>query len=542
MVGGDVSCAKVRFADDSQGDSAMTRFLRAALVMATGLASLPAAAADLGGDVPPKPSVYAPAPPPTWSGFYLGAGLGGRWTDAEWTTTAVGEGPTSIAPFATGNPGRFGLSGSNIRGYLGYNWQISKWVLGLEADLGWGDNERRRIGIPGTLAVVGPGVTDTASVKDEWDASLRARFGFLVSPDLLLYATGGASWTRREVSASCAGPLAPVSLCPPFVAPFGVIGTRTQSASDIVVGWTAGGGLEWRLAPDWILRGEYRFSEYQSTEFTFFGTSNVNPEQFSFSVDQQTHLAYVGLSYLFPTAAVASAPDPAPTRAPAIRRGSAPDWSGIYIGPHIGGVLADTELTDITANLGPPSIPGYRFRLDPDGLLAGGQVGFNYQTGAWVLGIEAQGAWSNATGSNLPLSAPPPFDGGIRIRSDIDWLATVTGRIGLSLGNALPYVKAGWALAGESYSADVSFRGASLPVTGSDRTRSGWVVGAGLEWSVAGPWSARFEYSFMDFGRETRSITSVGQPPTPFDVDQEVHSFTFGVNYRFGPVSSVDRP
>ena len=106
--------------------------LLAGLAAAVGLAGHPAAAADLVAGAPP--AVNAPVPLPTWSGFYLGAGLGGRWADAEWTTTALGEGPTATVPLTTGNPASFDLSGSRISVFLGHNWQISNWVLGVEAD------------------------------------------------------------------------------------------------------------------------------------------------------------------------------------------------------------------------------------------------------------------------------------------------------------------------------------------------------------------------------------------------------------------------
>ena len=55
-------------------------------------------------------------------------------------------------------------------------------------------------------------------------------------------------------------------------------------------------------------------------------------------------------------------------------------------------------------------------------------------------------------------------------------------------------------------------------------------MGAGVEWPIADLWTARLEYNFMDFGTERRSITAAGAPPTPFDADLEVHSFTFGLN------------
>jgi outer membrane immunogenic protein len=292
------------------------------------------------------------------------------------------------------------------------------------------------------------------------------------------------------------------------------------------------------LARNWILRGEYRYSDYGSSQYTFFGeSSRMSLDQFAFTVDQQTHTAYVGLSYLLLPAAVAGRPDfgRMPTKAPAMRPGPGYDWTGFYIGPHIGGVWADTDWIDVTGLLAPPNIPGFAIPLDPHGFLAGGQVGFNYQTGSWVLGIEAQGSWTNATGRNSPLTAPPPAAIDTHLDSDINWLVTVTGRIGHSINGSLLYLKGGLALADERHSAEITaLGGVPVPVKGSNGTRSGWVVGAGAEWVIAGNWSTRLEYNFMDFGTERFRITPSGTAPTPFDVDQQLHSLTVGVNYRFG--------
>ena len=158
-----------------------------------------------------------------------------------------------------------------------------------------------------------------------------------------------------------------------------------------------------------------------------------------------------------------------------------------------------------------------------------------------MFGIEAQGAWANASGSIVPVSVPPPSQASFKVSSNIDWLATVTGRVGFALGNALPYVEGGWALAGESYSGDLTVLGTSIPIAGSSGQRSGWVVGAGVEWPISDRWTARLEYNFMDFGTERRSIRAAGAPPTPFDVDLEAHTVTFGLNYRFGPAPPADR-
>jgi outer membrane immunogenic protein len=497
-------------------------------------------AADLGGELPREALSAPPRYGHDWSGFYIGAGVGGRWTDVEWTTTGLGEGTVSAVPFATNNPASFDQSGSRISGYAGYNWQVSRWVLGVEADVGWSDTRKTRTGIPGTLAVVSPAVTDTASVSEEWDASIRGRLGFLVTPELLLYGTAGVAWTRRDANASCASQLAPVSWCVPR--PDSAVGQpRFQSVTENIIGWTAGGGLEWKLASNWTLRGEYRYADYGSTAYAFYGSSgDFGSDQVFFSLDHQSHTAYLGLSYLLPPAgATHSDMGSAPTIASNIRRpGAGHDWSGFYIGPHIGGLAAETEWIDTTRLLAPPNIPGYAIPLDPVGVLAGGQVGFNSQRGSWVFGLEAQASWSNASGSSIPVVTPPPFDLRQRLDTDINWLATFTGRIGYSIDRSLLYLKGGLALIDEDHSADATAFGFPALVKGAGGTRSGWVVGGGVEWVIATNWSARLEYNFMDFGRETYNVTAVfpdlGVINTiPFDVDQQIHSVTFGINYRF---------
>jgi outer membrane immunogenic protein len=262
-----------------------------------------AAAADLGARPIGKAPVIAP-PIYNWTGFYVGVGLGGRWTESDWTTTC-------LAPIALGtatcpndvfagtsrilndNPGAFDTSGFRVSGYAGFNWQFQNWVLGVEGDFGWADNSSTRIGIPGTWsATFGPGV-DSSSINDTWDASARGRIGFLFAPQALVYVTGGAAWIEKEITATCGGTF-PVGWC-------NNPGGFAQTVTDTFFGWTVGGGVEWMILPSWILRAEYRFTDYGSQTYTFFTTAGVpaGSDSFTFDVEQKTHTAYVGLSYLF---------------------------------------------------------------------------------------------------------------------------------------------------------------------------------------------------------------------------------------------------
>ncbi len=269
-------------------------FLCTAVALA---APVSASAADFA-----SPGADEGAVPPTalaedWTGFYVGLGLGGRSTDAEWTTgclalAALPAGcPNDFFGGATrignDNPAGFDDGAFRLSGYLGFDWQISNWVLGIEADGGWADNRQTRTGIPGTWSTdFGVGF-DTAKVESEWDASVRARVGFLLTPSLLAYSTGGIALLHQEVGASCEGAF-PVGWC---------MQPNTDSDSGTYAGWTIGGGAEWMFASHWTVRGEYRYSDYGSESFILFEDAPI--DSVGFSVEQEAHVAYVGLGYRF---------------------------------------------------------------------------------------------------------------------------------------------------------------------------------------------------------------------------------------------------
>jgi outer membrane immunogenic protein len=254
-------------------------------MLALAAMTLPTKAADLGARPIGKAPVMAP-PILTWSGFYAGVGLGARALESDWDTSFLGGG-VLVDPASRRQA--FDSTDFRVSGYVGYNWQFSSWLLGIEGDVGWADNNVTRAGIPGTLAFTGPGglLVDNTNVTADWDASIRGRIGVLAGPSVLLYATGGAAWLNVEASASC-NIVAAASWC--------FVSNGTQSASSTRFGWTVGAGVEWMFAPNWIARGEYRYSDYGSFNTVFFpGTI----DQVNASVDLQTHTAYFGISYLF---------------------------------------------------------------------------------------------------------------------------------------------------------------------------------------------------------------------------------------------------
>ncbi len=159
------------------------------LATAIGLVALigtPALTADMA-----VKALSAPMPVRTWSGFYVGGTLGGKWADANWTTTSTSDLPGAVVDASS--PRRYDPSSFRAGGYAGYNWQIAPWVFGLEGDIAWANNSATSAGVPGCSiqcipGAPGPGV-DVSSVKMGWDASIRARLGYTIAPDLLIYGT-----------------------------------------------------------------------------------------------------------------------------------------------------------------------------------------------------------------------------------------------------------------------------------------------------------------------------------------------------------------
>ena len=263
--------------------------------------------AAYGADLPTTkgPPAFAPPPPPvlSWTGFYIGGEIGARWSDPTWSTTCLQPGfatcPAANYParFAFNNPESFNSVSVKGGPFIGYNYQIgSQWVVGVEGDWQYADNRRTNAGIPGTEdpTVAGEPGLDSSTVRENWDASIRARAGFLVMPNLLLFGTGGAAFTNVSATALC-GTAFDVGWCSSADP---LMGTP-QSASTTRVGWTVGGGLEYMIAPNWLIRAEYRYADYGSFSRTFFSGIVGNDDAIAFNVRLRTNTASVGVAYKF---------------------------------------------------------------------------------------------------------------------------------------------------------------------------------------------------------------------------------------------------
>jgi outer membrane immunogenic protein len=256
---------------------------------ATVIRVTPAFAADI---MPAKAPIYVPADP--WSGFYGGGSLGARRSDVDWRTLDFDDILDIFPASNIDNPAHLNATSFRVGAYAGYNWLFAPAALvGLEGDIAWGNNNKTRGGFPGTVET-NP-TLDLITAKLGWDASIRARLGYLITPNWLAYATGGIAWQEIHTLSICtANPnisASPASFCT------GGTGTSTSGlTSTTKTGWTAGGGIETILAAHWIGRVEYRYADFGHVANRF---PPAPLGGFHAEVDVKTQTALVGVAYKF---------------------------------------------------------------------------------------------------------------------------------------------------------------------------------------------------------------------------------------------------
>ena len=207
------------------------------------------------------------------------------------------------------------------------------------------------------------------------------------------------------------------------------------------------------------------------------------------------------------------APAPAPM-APVAYAPPVYNWTGFYVGGHLGGGFADSSWND--------PFSGGTDTFNKGGFLGGGQIGYNAQFNWLVFGVEGDFSWTGLKGSGRDSL-------GDSISTKTQWTSTATGRIGAAFDRLLVYGKGGVAFA-EDNSSVTNLLGASSSAT---MTRTGWTAGAGLEYAFDRNWSAKLEYDYLGFGSQALNFSPAVYPATSASLNvQEVKA---GINYRFGP-------
>jgi len=193
------------------------------------------------------------------------------------------------------------------------------------------------------------------------------------------------------------------------------------------------------------------------------------------------------------------------------------NWTGLYLGGNIGGGWATSTLSDNLTNVS--------FDRDNNGVVGGVQIGYNYQRGSLVLGVEWDFDWTSIDASGV--ISIPGLGGALQASADIEWITTLAGRIGLALDRTLVFVKVGGAWVRSEASVTQLATGSTLTVS---QTNSGWLVGAGFEYAFAPNWTAKFEYDFIGLGDKTFP-GFVGT--RAFELERDVQQVKVGINFKF---------
>jgi outer membrane immunogenic protein len=184
------------------------------------------------------------------------------------------------------------------------------------------------------------------------------------------------------------------------------------------------------------------------------------------------------------------------------------NWTGFYVGINGGGGWGRSDWS------GPL---GSTDSFDLSGGLVGGTIGYNWQMGQWVFGLEGDLDWTNIRGSTSS-----GICAGTSCETRNDWLGTARARFGYAFDRIMPYVTGGLAFG--------NVKTELAGVGSSDETQAGWTLGGGAEFAIAGPWTAKVEYLYVDLGKGSCDVAVCG---VATDADFTTNIVRAGVNYRF---------
>jgi outer membrane immunogenic protein len=245
--------------------------LIAAAAFTAALGAGAASAADLAA----RPYTKAPAFAGSvynWAGFYVGGHIGGATTNEEWINSAN---TTAFGDLAPGQGFRQRGTGVFGGGQMGYNWQASNFVFGLEGTISGLDNK-------GTVLnnVFGVSLDDRFSWRTDWMATVTGRVGYAVTNNLF-YVKGGYAGVNDRLSVT--------DVLPPATGS----GSQTQWHN----GWTVGAGWEYGITQNWIVGLEYDYAAFEKKSYQLAG---VSPGTYTFDTKpRDIQSAVVRLSYKF---------------------------------------------------------------------------------------------------------------------------------------------------------------------------------------------------------------------------------------------------
>lgn len=277
------------------------------LALCAALLGGPALAADLPSRKAPPPVYTAPEPVALWTGFYVGLNAGGTFGGSQNANTTAADlldppGTAAGAAFAASASGQTSTNNTGFigGGQVGYNYQFNRsFVAGLEADIQGvtgGGGSVSAVGVAADPLSGALPVTTTQVQKSlDYLGTVRGRIGYLVTPTLLVYATGGLAYGGVNLNSNFAS----VDAAGIQGAGFGA-----SSYSDTRVGYTAGGGVEWMFMPNWSGKLEYLYYDLGSVaspQTALSGAGATGPWAYTASTSARFngHIVRAGLNYHF---------------------------------------------------------------------------------------------------------------------------------------------------------------------------------------------------------------------------------------------------
>lgn len=214
-----------------------------------------------------------------------------------------------------------------------------------------------------------------------------------------------------------------------------------------------------------------------------------------------------------------------------------PTWTGLHVGLNAGYGWADVNGDPIKPT---PEFPnGVDPDTEPNGWFGGGQIGYNFQSGSIVFGVEADyqaASMDDRLGFEVGL-----YDGVGKIETEITSFGSVRGRLGVAMGSVFPYVTGGFAWADVEANNTVIYgpEPGDIWRASDSAVHTGWVVGGGVEIALDQTWSIKGEYLYFDLGEESYTTTyrsGTGELGDTYKshADVTMQTFRLGVNYRFG--------
>ncbi|AMN43362.1 outer membrane protein [Rhodoplanes sp. Z2-YC6860] len=421
-------------------------------------------------DMPVKAVPKAPVPVPAWEGFYVGGHVGYGFGVSRFDRDQTG---AAANGFSTDFLSNHGIAGGALAGYN--HLLTSRVLIGLEGDVGWSDITFRT-DVPDIF--IPNGGTTKFDIKMSYAA--RARLGFLLTPETLLFATGG--WVRSKYEYLFDVPNLAIS----------------ESGSRWLDGWQVGAGMETSLYGNWGARLEYLHSFYKADTLI---TQAMGPVQTKESVG----VGRVALIYRFGQPPGSQANSWAGSWDSA---GPAPSWTGFYGGAAVGPGAGSTKVDSV-------DIPGLSFNgFGLAGVIPAGLFGYNLRVAERVVaGVESEIAPGVST-----------------TEFKLEPIVAVRGRLGYLVTPAnLAYVSAGWVSTGIKTQTIIN----NIVTIPSQRV-NGFQVGGGIESAITDHWLARFAYQYSAARALDNIVADFKGTPATFQAYTRWHYGEVALVYLFG--------